>query len=102
MIKRITAQQAKQQMEAGDCVVLDVRTPEEYAAGHIPGAVCIPGGELATRAADELPRREQPILVYCRSGRRSAGAAAELAALGYTDVRDMGGILRWPYAVITG
>lgn len=101
MVKRVLPQQAKQRMEAGGCVVLDVRGPEEFAAGHLPGAVCIPGGQLADRAAAELPCKSQPILVYCRSGRRSAAAAAELDALGYAEVWDLGGILRWPYAVVT-
>lgn len=96
---RLTPEQAKARLDSGDALtVLDVRTREEFAAGHIPGAVCLPVEELsAETAAKVLPQADGEILVYCRSGRRSARAARSLAALGYTRVYDFGGILSWPY-----
>ena len=98
--RTITAGEAKEMMDSGsDCVVLDVRTREEYEQGHIPGALCLPLDSREQNAGELLPDRSRPILVYCRSGRRSANAAEKLAALGYTDVRDFGGILDWPYEV---
>lgn len=94
----ITAEQAKEIMDTrDDYILLDVRTPEEYAQAHIPGAVLIPDYELEARAAEELPNRGQMILVYCRSGRRSKAAAELLERLGYTCIREFGGIIDWPY-----
>lgn len=96
----ITAQEAKKIMEnETGYVILDVRTQAEYDAGHIPGAIVIPLGELAGRAEEVLTEPDQLILVYCRSGRRSKSAAAILAELGYTNIREFGGILNWPYEV---
>ena len=82
------------------CIILDVRTREEYDQGHIPGAVLIPDTEIEAKAADLLPDKDQLILVYCRSGRRSKLAAQSLADLGYTNIREFGGILDWPYEVV--
>ena len=76
-------------------VIVDVRTPEEYAEGHIPGAINIPLDTLGDEQPAELPDLDQRIYVYCRSGRRSATATAILAGIGYTDVVDFGGILDW-------
>ena len=87
--------------EDGAYILLDVRTAAEFAERHLTGAVLIPVDELRERAAAELPEREQRIYIYCRDGRRSAEAAAILRALGYTDVRDLGGIdgvTRWTIA----
>ena len=96
----ITAKEAKEIMDTEDgYVILDVRTQEEYDEGHVPGAVLIPNTEIETRAEEELPDKEQLILVYCRSGRRSKLAAQILADLGYTNVKEFGGILDWPYEV---
>ena len=78
-------------------IILDSRTADEYAEGHIKGAVLIPYDEVADRAASELPDRDQLILVYCRSGRRSKLAAETLAGLGYANVKEFGGIIDWPY-----
>lgn len=98
----IDAQQAKTIMdEDDDALILDVRTPEEFAQAHIPGAILIPDSELANRAESELPDKDQLILVYCRSGRRSAAASKALIAMGYTNVRDFGGIASWPYETVT-
>ena len=82
------------------CIILDVRSREEYDQGHIPGAVLIPNTEIEAKAADLLPDKDQLILVYCRSGRRSKLAAQSLADLGYTNIREFGGILDWPYEVV--
>ena len=96
----ITAEAAKEIMDTEeDFFILDVRTRGEYDEGHIPGAVLIPNTEIETRAEEELPDKGQLILVYCRSGRRSKLAAQILADLGYTNVKEFGGILDWPYEV---
>ena len=96
----ITAEEAKQIMDNEQgYIILDVRTQEEYDEGHIPGAILIPNTEIETRAEATLPDKDQLILVYCRSGRRSKLAAEALAELGYTNIKEFGGILDWPYAV---
>lgn len=96
----ITAQEAKHIMDAQECyVILDVRTQEEYDQGHIPGAILIPDYEIAERAEEVLTDKNQLILVYCRSGRRSKNASQILVELGYTNIREFGGIIDWPYEV---
>ncbi len=97
--KKITPAEA-QAMMGEDVVVLDVRTQEEYDAGHIPDALLLPDTELKQRAEELLPEKDQTILVYCRSGRRSANAARQLLELGYTKVFDFGGILDWTGEII--
>lgn len=90
---------ALMQKEPG-CVILDVRTPEEYASGHVPGAVLLPYDEVtAESAAALLAHKSQTVLVYCRSGRRSKLGAETLSRLGYTRVLEFGGILDWPYGI---
>ena len=97
----ITAEEARKLMDSEkDRIILDVRSREEYDQGHIPGAILIPDTEIEAKAADLLPDKDQLILVYCRSGRRSKLAAQSLAALGYTNIREFGGILDWPYEVV--
>ena len=94
----ITQQEAKEIMESSDCIILDVRTAEEYEEGHIPDAICIPNETISGdqgQIISELPDKEQTILVYCRSGRRSKEASEKLAAMGYTDIREFGGIIDW-------
>ena len=81
-------------------IIIDARTQEEYDQGHIPGAILIPEYELADRAEKELPDTNQLILVYCRSGRRSKIAAEELVKLGYTNVKEFGGIIDWEYEIV--
>ena len=99
--KKITAQEAKSIMEKqSDVIILDVRTESEFAESHIKGAVLIPDNEIASKAGKALPDKNQTILVYCRSGRRSALAAQELVKLGYTGVQDFGGIIDWPYETV--
>ena len=76
-------------------VLLDVRTQEEFDAGHIAGAILLPYDEINLKAATVLPDKEKEIVLYCRSGRRSAIAKKALVELGYKDVEDFGGINRW-------
>ena len=96
----ITAEEAKQIMDSETgYIILDVRTQEEYDQGHIPGAIVISHEQIADRAEEVLTDKDQLILVYCRSGRRSKLAAQILAELGYTNIKEFGGILDWPYEV---
>ena len=98
--KSVSAEEAKQLMDTQtDYVILDVRTAEEYAEKHIPGAVLLPDTELKARAEIVLPKKKQLILVYCRSGNRSKTASETLVQLGYTNVVEFGGINEWPYEV---
>ena len=97
----ITAEEAKEIMDnESGYVILDVRTEEEFAAGHIPGAILIPDYEISERAESVLTDKDQTILVYCRSGRRSKLAAEKLLKLGYTDIREFGGIIDWKYETV--
>ncbi len=99
----IPTDQARQIMDtAEDYILLDVRTQEEFNAQHIPGAVLLPYDEVLANAEAELPEKDALILVYCRSGRRSALAAQDLVSLGYTRVYDFGGIIDWPYETERG
>ena len=76
-------------------LILDVRRPDEFAAGHIPNAINVANEDIGTAEIAQLPDKDQLILVYCRSGRRSKEAAGKLAALGYTNIVEFGGILDW-------
>lgn len=97
-LMNITAEEAKKLMDSeSGYVILDVRTEQEYAEGHIPGAILIPDYEISEKAESVLTDKDQLILVYCRSGRRSKNAAAQLEEMGYTRIREFGGILDWPY-----
>ena len=96
----ITAQQAKEIMDSREgYIILDTRTQEEYDEKHIPGAILIPYDEILQKAEGVLPDKDQLILVYCRSGRRSKLAAEDLVKLGYTNIKEFGGIIDWPYEV---
>ena len=96
----ITAEEAKQIMDSEEgYIILDAREQDEYDTGHIPGAILIPHTEIEARAEEVLPDKDQLILVYCRSGRRSKLAAEALAELGYTNIKEFGGIIDWPYEV---
>ena len=98
--RQISQEEAKEMMDAGDAVVLDVRKQSEYDEGHIPGAVLLPVGSIdEDTAAAVIPEKSAMVLVYCRSGNRSKTAAAALAELGYTDVYEFGGINTWPYEI---
>ena len=96
----ITAPQAKEIMDSqtGD-IILDTRTKEEYDESHIPGAILIPYDEILEKAESILTDKDQLILVYCRSGRRSKLASEDLVKLGYTNIKEFGGIIDWPYEV---
>lgn len=92
----ITMDKAVQLMkEEKNYIILDVRRPDEYATGHIPGAINVPNETIGTAEISELPDKAQLILVYCRSGRRSKEASEKLVKLGYTNIVEFGGILDW-------
>lgn len=96
----ITAQQAKEIMDTQTgYIILDTRTQAEFDEGHIPGAILIPYDEITEKAESILTDKNQLLLVYCRSGRRSKLACDDLVKLGYTNIREFGGIIDWPYEV---
>ncbi|MFQ9639912.1 MAG: rhodanese-like domain-containing protein [Eisenbergiella sp.] len=100
---KITAEEAKNRMDSDDTIIiLDVRTQEEYEESHIPGAILIPKESIGTEKQEQLPDMDQEILVYCRSGNRSAQAAKKLVEAGYTQIYDFGGIMDWPYETESG
>ena len=99
--EQITPAEAKEIMDERDgYVILDVRTQEEYDEAHIDGAILIPDYEINVKAESILKDKNQLILVYCRSGRRSKLASEALVKLGYTNVKDFGGIIDWPYETV--
>ena len=83
-------------------IILDVRRPDEFAAGHIPNAINVPNETIGTAEIPELPDKDQLIMVYCRSGRRSKEASEKLVKLGYTNIVEFGGILDWKGETVTG
>ena len=96
----INAEKAKEMMDGLEkFVLLDARSEEEFSEGHIPGAIVIPHEEVSERAEAEIPEKDVPVFVYCRSGRRSKIAAEALVALGYSEVYEFGGIIDWPYGI---
>jgi rhodanese-related sulfurtransferase len=98
----ITAQEAKKLMtENANAVIVDVRTRAEYDEIHIPGAVLVPNETIGNTAPSQLPEKNALLLIYCRSGNRSRQAAEKLAALGYTQVYNFGGIINWPYETVS-
>ena len=99
--EQISQAEAKALMDSeSGYIIIDARTQSEYDEGHIAGAILIPEYEIASRAEKELPDKDQLILVYCRSGRRSKIAAEELVKLGYTNVKEFGGIIDWEYEIV--
>ena len=99
--EQISGAEAKALMDSeSGYIIIDARTQEEYDQGPIPGAILIPEYEIADRAEKELPDKDQLILVHCRSGRRSKIAAEELVKLGYTNVKEFGGIIDWEYEIV--
>lgn len=98
--RKISAEEAKERIDEGNVIILDVRTQTEYDDGHIRDAVLIPDSEIKDKAVTVLPDKNATILVYCRTGRRSALAANELVRMGYTGVYDFGGIVDWPYEIV--
>lgn len=100
MYKSATPEQAKQIMDTRtNYTLLDVRTPQEFKEGHIPGAKLMPNYDIIVRAPIELPDKQALILVYCQSGSRSLMACRELTEMGYTNVVNIGGIMNWPYEI---
>ena len=94
--KQITMSEAVKMMkDEKNYIILDARRPDEFAEGHIPGAINVPNEEIGTTEIAELPNKSQLILVYCRSGRRSKEASEKLVKLGYTNIVEFGGILDW-------
>lgn len=101
--KKITADEAHNMMQKDDqLVIVDVRTEEEYTEGHVPGAILIPNETIGDTPPAELAVKNAKILVYCRSGNRSAQAAKKLVDMGYTDVYDFGGITDWTFEIEQG
>ena len=101
--QQISGEEAAQIMAREEnYILLDVRTREEYENAHIPGAICIPNETIGTEEIPELPDKEQMILIYCRSGNRSKQAAEKLAALGYTNIVEFGGIIDWTGDTVSG
>lgn len=99
---QISQEEAKEMMLRDDGhVIVDVRREDEYEAGHIPGAILIPNEEIETEPPELLPDRDQIILIYCRSGRRSKIAAQKLADMGYTRLYEFGGIIDWTGEITT-
>ena len=99
---KISAKEAKEMMDKESAItILDVRTEEEYNTSHIEGAILLPDTDILEKAEETLTDKSATILVYCRSGRRSALAAADLVELGYTNVYDFGGIIDWNYDIVT-
>ena len=100
MYEQITAEEAKKIMDSGEeHIILDTREQDEFDEGHIPGAILIPYTEMENKAEAMLPDKDKLILVYCRSGRRSKIAAESLVKLGYTNVKEFGGIIDWTYEI---
>ena len=101
--RQITMQEAVEMMEKEEnYIILDVRTHEEFAAGHIPGAIVIPNETIGTEEIAQLPDKDQLIMVYCRSGNRSKQASDKLVKLGYTNIIEFGGINSWPGETVSG
>ena len=101
--RQITAAEAVSLMETEEnYIILDVRTQAEYEEKHIPKAVNIPNESIGTEEIPALPDKNQLILVYCRSGNRSKQASEKLAALGYTNIVEFGGINSWPGETVSG
>ena len=101
--RRISMDEAVTMMEQGSgYIILDVRTPEEYAEKHIPNAINVPNENIGTDEISQLSDKDQLIMVYCRSGRRSKEAAEKLVKLGYTNIVEFGGIIDWKGETVSG
>ena len=101
--RQISMDEAITMMETeSNYIILDVRTPEEFAEKHIPHAINIPNETIGTAEIPELPDKEQLILIYCRSGNRSKQASDKLVRLGYTNIVEFGGINDWPGETVSG
>jgi len=100
--RQISQEEAKQMMVRDDGhIIVDVRRQDEYDTGHIPGTILIPNESIGTEQPEQLPDKDQIILIYCRSGRRSKEAAQKLADMGYTNIYEFGGIIDWTGEITT-
>ena len=100
--KQISQEEAKEMMDRADGhVIVDVRRQDEYDAGHIPGAILIPNESIGCDSPEALPDYDQIILIYCITGNRSKQAAEKLAAMGYTNIYEFGGINTWTGEIVT-
>lgn len=100
--KQISQDEAMRIMqEETGYLIVDVRRPDEFAEGHIEGAINVPNEEIADEELEELPDKDQLLLVYCRTGRRSKEASEKLAGIGYTNVYEFGGIATWTGTIVT-
>ena len=98
--EKITMSEGLARMESDEnYILLDVRRADEFESGHIPGAVNLPNEEIGTEEIPSLPDKAQTIYIYCRSGNRSRQASAKLAAMGYKNIVEFGGIIDWPYDI---
>jgi rhodanese-related sulfurtransferase len=100
-INPITPAAVKEKMSWGACLI-DVRTQDEYLREHIPGSILVPLEQLSEVIKSVVHDQQREIIVYCRSGERSALAAERLIKLGYAKVYDLGGIDSWPYEKVSG
>ena len=102
-VRTISGAEALELMKSEtDYVIIDVRTESEFAEKHIPGALNIPLDTISGSEVAQLPNKDQLIMLYCRSGNRSAQAAGIMVGMGYTNLVDFGGIKSWPGEVETG
>lgn len=100
---QITQEEAVRMMAEDDGhVIVDVRREDEYESGHIPGAILIPNESITDKEPEQLPDKDQIILIYCRSGRRSKEASQKLSDMGYTRIYEFGGINDWTGETVTG
>lgn len=99
----VTFAEAKEIIDKEECVIIDVREEEEYITGHADGAELFPVDDINENSAAEIiPSKDMPVMVYCRTGSRSALAAQKLCALGYKRIYDMGSLVGWPYGIVYG
>lgn len=99
-VKKIDAAQAKKMMDESTVTIVDVRRADEYATGHIKDAINVANESIGTAPIAALPDKNATLLIYCRTGIRSADASSKLEALGYQNIYDMGGIVDWPYGTV--
>lgn len=97
---KITAQEAKQMIDQGNVTIVDVRSVQEYADGHIPNSILVPAETIGDTPPEELPDLDAVLLVHCRTGIRSKRASDQLVKLGYKHIYDFGGIVDWPYETV--
>ena len=100
--KQISQDEAMKIMEEeSGFLIVDVRRPDEFAEGHIEGAINVPNEGITDKMPEELPDKDQLLLIYCRTGRRSKEASEKLAKIGYTNVYEFGGINTWTGTIVT-